>query len=477
MLVEVRPTARLRGANPVDLPAALDPVLRALCAADVDLSRIRLVCDWVQYKQNFREPVDVRCITPDPLLNGHGADVIEVAVDLRRTGTDVDLDHERIHLEDWAPASRSCIWAFNGLYWGHLRLWEEATGQGYESALPGGQSDATNTDGVRELISELFTNWDDLAARRALPEELYVVELGVGNGSQAATFLDTFREMDREMGRDRGYYRRLHYLMCDYSPHVLELARAAVQEHAEHVSSFVLDAVHPMTALGFLKFKVFLVYVSNVYDNLPTDEIASIGTREYVVETRAYLPADDAREIATENGIDVDALPALVHKLLKLGPPLLAEASVHVPDTAAAVAFWRRCWAALRLQERYVPLAGLDTYEIARGISGEALRPLLSTGGDVRMHVGNGAVASFTETMPLLHPYGRLICHDLFVTDTHAYRTGFRGPGKYDGSVVNWVNGPLLAHIGHRKGFDVRFAPFAHRAGSHVQTMTAQVRE
>ncbi|MBV9012279.1 MAG: hypothetical protein JO272_09565 [Pseudonocardiales bacterium] len=49
------------------------------------------------------------------------------------------------------------------------------------------------------------------------------------------------------------------------------------------------------------------------------------------------------------------------------------------------------------------------------------LRPLLESGADLRMHVNNGAVASFVDTIPLLHPYGRLICYDLFVTDMHAY--------------------------------------------------------
>ncbi len=135
-----------------------------------------------------------------------------------------------------------------------------------------------------------------------------------------------------------------------------------------------------------------------------------------------------------------------------------------------------QCWQALRLQERYVPLHGLDTYPIAPGVSGELLRPLLAIGGDIRMHVSNGAATSFAETLPLLHPYGSLQCHDIIVTDPHQYRIGFRGPGKYDGSVVNWVNGPLLAHIGARKGFDVTFAPF-RRAGSNITTMTAGVRD
>ncbi len=490
MLVEVRPTARLRGKDPLDVTAALAPVVRALCAEgdghpEVDLSRVRLVCDWVQYRQNFRDPVDVRRICAPGTAPG-GA--LEIAIDLRRSGdggdhllrdamagTLAEDTTRQVLLEDWGPGSRSCIWQFNLLYWQHLRLWEQATGHGYESALPGGQSDGRNTDGVRELIGELFRMWDDLAERRALPEELYVVELGVGDGSQARTWLDTFVAMDRAHGRE--YHRRLHYLMCDYSSHVLELARTAVAAHAERVSSFVLDAVRPLTALSFLRFKVFLVYISNVYDNLPSDELASIGQREYLVETRAHLPAAVAAEIAASLAVGTDELPALIHKLLRLGPPLLAETSAHVADIASAVEFWRRCWQGLRLQERYVPLAGLDTYDVARGVTGEALRPLLTSTGDVRMHVSNGAVASFTETLPLLHPYGRLICHDLFVTDTHQYRTGFRGPGKYDGSVVNWVNGPLLTHLGHRKGFEVRFAPFAHRAGSNVQTMTTQVRD
>ena len=134
-------------------------------------------------------------------------------------------------------------------------------------------------------------------------------------------------------------------------------------------------------------------------------------------------------------------------------------------------------WEALRLEERYAPLEALDVYEVAPGVSGELLRPIIEANGDVRMHVSNGAAASFADTLSLVHPLGMLQCHDLFVTDLHQYTTGFRGPGKYDGSVVNWVNGPLLAHIGRRRGFDVTYTPFAHRTGTNIVTMTAQVRD
>ena len=78
------------------------------------------------------------------------------------------------------------------------------------------------------------------------------------------------------------------------------------------------------------------------------------------------------------------------------------------------------------------------------------------------MHVSNGAAASFADTLPLLHPHGVLQCHDLFVTDVAPVPNGFRGPGKYDGSVVNWVNGPLLA-ASAGGGLRRELAPFAHR--------------
>lgn len=499
MLVDFRPHARLRGPDPLDLTAALAPVVAALREDSADLGKVRLVCDWVQYRENFRDVVEIRPIldrplrppSVDPLVVPAGVreDELEVAVDVRRCDQ-VPLQEltaallaqrsggapGRVLLEDYAPGSRSCIWEFNARYWKDLELWERATGRGYEQALPGGESDARNRAAAAELIGRLFDVWDRLADTSALPDELYVVEFGVGNGGQAAVFLDEFRAMDARRGR--GYYERLHYLMCDYSPHVLELSRAAVAGHEARVSLLTLDATHPCRTLGFLRFKVFLVYVSNVYDNLPTDEVAQLGGRTYQVQSRAYLPAPAAESLARSVSAPVGALPALVHKLLRLGPALLADAApAHFADAAAAVEFWRGAWRAVRLEERYVPLAGLDLYDLAPAVGGEMLRPLLESGADLRMHVNNGALASFVDSVALLHPFGTLICHDLFVTDVQAYRSTFRGPGKYDGSVVNWVNGPLLAHVGRRHGFDVHYAPFAHRSGGNITTMTAQVRD
>ena len=491
MLIEIRAADdRLRGPKAVDAAPILTSAYRAAVDSPVDLSRLRLICDYIQYRHNFRDMVELRRVGSwniEPDTGGTDGESWEVAIDLRRARPDLidavvkqslteDGGCQRLALEGWGPGSRSLIWGFNSLYWKALSLWEQSTGKGYESALPGGESDARNVEAAHELIQRLFSLWDDLAARRALPEELYVLELGVGNGNQARVFLDELRRLDRERGR--GYYRRLHYLMGDYSPHVLELARKNVAHHAEHISSLALDALRPTETLGFLRYKAFLVHISNVYDNLPTDEIVRIGGHLFQVETRAVLSQSDGDALAAGVNAASHELPDLIARLLRLGPELLAEVEQeHFPHTSDAVAFWRKAWEGLRLEERYVPLVELDTYVVAPEVGGELVRPIVEANGDVRMHISNGAAASFADTLPLLHPHGVLLCHDLFVTDVHQYLNGFRGPGKYDGSVVNWVNGRLLAAIGSRRGFDVSFAPFAYRAGANVMTMTARARD
>jgi hypothetical protein len=266
--------------------------------------------------------------------------------------------------------------------------------------------------------------------------------------------------------------------MGDYSPHLLEMARAAVREHADHVSALVLDAMEPTKTLGFLKYKLFFVYISNVYDNLPTDELARIDGRLYQVETRAYLARTDAVRLAEERRLGVEELGAVVQRLLKIGPELLAEtAPERFASASDAVRFWSAVWEVLRLEERYVARQPFDAADIVPTVSSEVLRSVVELHGDVRLHLSNGAAASFVDTLQLLHPHGMLQCHDLFVTDVAQYAQAYRGPGKYEGSVVNWVNGPFLRAIGGRHGFDVAFAPFRHRAGSNIVTMTASVRE
>jgi hypothetical protein len=232
-----------------------------------------------------------------------------------------------------------------------------------------------------------------------------------------------------------------------------------------------MDALNPLRALSFLRYKILYIHLTNVYDNLPADEFVRRDGRLYLVEARAYLPGGVARRLAETAGVAPADLPAAVRRLVDVGPDLFG-------DRERGVAFWREVWDGLRLEERLRRLEGIADAPLPPGLDQQHLEDLLATAPeDVRFHISRGAAESFVNTVPLLHPRGYLQVQDIFVATMDEYRHGFRGPGKLDGSVVNWVNGALLRAVGARAGFDVHFAPFRYRPGSRTTILYTTLRD
>lgn len=464
---------------------ALATLLTLVEGAGIDprrLAGLRIHLDWVQYRANFRDPVILRRAT-DP--EGRPLTLAEIAVDLRQASPDDGRaglrralaalsgesaeDDGHLYLEAWTPLSTGVIWRFNHLFWQRLAEWEQATGRGFEQALPSGRSDANHPDAVRDAVADFWTLLRELDKRGQLPAELFALELGVGTGARAARWLDEFQSLDEERGT--GYYPRLRFLLGDYSMPVLERAAAVVERHRDLVSVFGLDALNPLQALAFLRYRVLYVHLTNVYDNLPVDELVRRDGRLYLVEVRAYLSRAAAARLAADFGFDLATLPSLLERLLRAGP----EA---VSDSGRGVAFWRAAWDAIRLEERLRALPGLADVPLPGAVHASHLEDLLAAApDDVRFHLSRGALESFVNTLPLLHPRGYLQVQDIFVTSMEEYRQGFRGPGKLDGSVVNWVNGPLLHAAAARAGYDVHFAPFRYRPGSRTSILYTTPRD
>ena len=220
--------------------------------------------------------------------------------------------------------------------------------------------DARNTAAAQELILDLFRIWDELDARRALPEELYVLELGVGQRRPGADLAGRVRRSSTA-GTAGTTTSRLHYLMGDYSAHVLDRARQAVAHHGERVSALVVEATRPAISVGFLAGKAFLVYISNVYDNLPTDEVACIRGpdlpgRGPAPSCTAATPTRSPRRFGAAAG---PSLSRSIGRLLRIGPELLSESLPgQFADPGQAVAFWQAAWEALRLAGTLRPAGG-----------------------------------------------------------------------------------------------------------------------
>jgi hypothetical protein len=463
------------------------PLLSALCQAvedaAVDPGRLAVPLDWVQYRSNFRPPIEPRrYLLPD----GSADSAHELAIDVRRLkdgdvdaalrralayllGAEADGDAPLV-LEEFVRPSQSIMWSFNRTFWQYLSAWESTFQKGFLAALPGGVSDGTHPEFWRDRLTAFLDNLDDLDRRGLVPEEIYVLELGVGGGQQARVWLDTFRDLCAERGRD--YLRRVRYLMSDYSHDVLHAARRNVAEYDQQVSCLNVDAADPLNALAFLRYKVLFVHSCNLYDNLPADEIARRDGRLYEVQVRAYLPASAVEAVCDQFSLERAELPATIQRFLRIGPE-------YFDDVATGVHFWAAVWDALRLEQRYVLVEDPESYRLAPGVHGVRLGDLLDDSpGDIRLHLPTVALQSFVNTLPLLHPRGMFQVQDLFVTDIDQYRGTFRGPGKMDGSIVNWLNGPLFRLVGAHLGYTVNIEPFSrYRAKSNTAVLTTSQRD
>src|SRR5215831_12235394 len=321
-----------------------------------EFSRLRIQLDWLQYKKNFREVV---LLTQGQQAGENPGRIAHVQVDTRQVVPGClkpemlrslvrakahpgQSENDRLLLEDFTPLHSSIAWDFNRLYWQRLKDWETAIGKTYEQSLPGGQSDANYPEAITDTVADFWTLLRDLEAKQRLPQEIFILEIGVGTGKRYGFFLDRFKAIDEQRGTN--YYPKLRVLLGDYSQHSLERSRAAVEKHVDLCSFVVLDAMNPLKTLSFLRHKVLHVHLTNVYDNLPNDEVLRRDGSLYFIQVRAYLPVVDAVRITQKYELPLDKVRTLVSRLLEGGPDYLG-------DFDKGVGFWMEVWDAMRLEE------------------------------------------------------------------------------------------------------------------------------
>ncbi len=447
-----------------------------------EFARLQVELDWIQYKSNFREAVTA---TQGYRAFGQPAPIMDVHVDTRQVVPE-NLRGELLHaihhaqagddekscrllLEEFQSLRSSIVWTFNRFFWRHLLAWEAATGQGYDKALPGGSSDGHNPRAIADDVAEFLDMLCDLRTRNQLPAEVNLLEIGVGNGSRCAQWLDQFHELDKQRGT--GLYSQVCFYMGDYSEDTLNKARATVAKHIDQCRFVQVDAINPIKSLAHLRHKILQVHLTNVYDNLPDEEVVRRDGKLYFVQVRAYVPTAEVNRIGGKYGIPEELFRDRVYHMLETGFESFGGPQHGVP-------FWQELWAAMRLEERLVQLEDLPEFPFPEGLDAGRLEDILQDAPtDFRFHLSSGALESFIRTLPLLHPRGYMQVFDIFVTDLAQYRTGFFGPGKLDGSLLNWVNGALLKEVARREGYDVHFRPFKYRANTHTTILYTTRRE
>ena len=158
-----------------------------------------------------------------------------------------------------------------------------------------------------------------------------------------------------------------------------------------------------------------------------------------------------------------------MQRVLREGPECIGE-------LAAGVHFWADVWDAVHLEEIYVEIAAPSALRVAPSADVHLDELVDGLPEWTRVHMSTVAAESFAQTLQLLHYEGILVAQDLFAGDVGQYAS-FRGPGKLEGSIVNWINAPIFQLIGERSGFEVTVEPFAYREGSNISVLSARHRD
>jgi len=122
-----------------------------------------------------------------------------------------------------------------------------------------------------------------------------------------------------------------------------------VKEHINLCSFLAIDALNPLKTLSFLRHKILYIHSTNMYDNLPDEEIMRRNGEFYYVHMRAYVPMRDAAQISEKFRIPVSEIRATAEKLLAIGPDFAG-------DRGCGMSFWADLWKAIRLEEKMVLL-------------------------------------------------------------------------------------------------------------------------
>lgn len=435
----------------------------------------------VHYRHHFHPPIGVQTV-----IDGDAPPRVLLRVDMKQfesparfrlnlraaladlaEGETARSEH-KVLLEQFVPAPKSVAWAFNAEFWSRLRDFESAIGVAYDASI-GGSTDH-NLGYARAAARALY---DRMTTHDVPSESVCILEIGVASTHRARTFVAELARLNDLDGRSADV--RPTYLLADFSETILQRAAADLATVHPRIETVRIDASDPHAALASFAGRVIHAHLCNVFDNLPAEHVFRQGDRWYRTHTRAYVELDMLTEISRRHGLTEEDDRQLRGMLTGLGddphrsPGWLLESArqrlmARGREPLAYVRWWVDLFAALRFDERHARID--DPVELLRehiprlATWNEVRRSLDAFPSDVRFHLNAAALRGFVELASLLHPQGTLEVIDLFVQRPDEYEHAFKGPAKYDGTIVNWLNGPLFRAIADELHFDVRFQPF-----------------
>jgi SAM-dependent methyltransferase len=285
---------------------------------------------------------------------------------------------------------------------------------------------------------------------RGLPGELRVLEVGIGDGSFAADFLDGVERLDR-LGIGPRVYPRLRYVMIDLSASMLEAARenARLAIHRDRLRLIQSDAMS-LREFGPFHFMRF----HELFDDLPRTTILYVDGEGAPFEVRARVAIRRGAVLKFTDGSPAD-LRALSRALSRAGT---SEVDRFHPDTLRAIDF----------QMDLVPV-DLDSLP-----SGDLLGELAAPVRQAAFPVPVGGALFLESLLAALDPdFGVIRIFDYGIPELPAHQTYLKlgqVTRRYGGSATHNVNFPFLKAIAEHRGFNARL----ERAEAFIRRSTGE---
>ena len=451
-------------------------------------SRFRTYWNRITYKHHFRAPVAFR-----PFVKNDADEVTftgewELAIDLRQHPSPLALAEairrtlERVAhgktesgggvvIGDYVPYTRSLVWKFNDAFWQHKTTFMTAHNRDYRDAIHGSPD---MNEALTRHTAEKFLN--QLKAIGDTGDEYVYVEIGIASVERARIFIGMLVELARSQGIEQ-LLKPMTYVLADFSDSVLSEAESELGtvRNGIQLAYLRLQAEAPLQALSPYAGRIMRVHSTNVTDNFPTDKAAQIDGNHYHIEARLYLPAEKLQALVEKYNLNRQRLAENLQQLSKHNSEVTEFLNHYQLDFRNKLGtvegdrqfyhFWYDLWNGFKLEERYVEIPSLIDLRFIESPEipdqGKVLQEILTQyPHNVWIHLSNRAIEGALQLLQLLHPKGVLEIIDLLVTeisDYHhvpprmssktgrpLYRSGFKGPAKYEGSAVDWINARLL---------------------------------
>ena len=264
----------------------------------------------------------------------------------------------------------------------------------------------------------------------------------------------------------------VEYLLADVSPVALERARQRLGDRRGQVTIRYLQLdLQQYRYAGLMPYRgrILTIHLTNMLDNLAGERLARVNGHHYLLHVQLYLPGAALRSLAAA---------------YRLRPGQVAAAPAAIPTTGVErfldemrtllgggedrlMRFWYDLYgnpalpgSGLKLLERLVEIPNLTRSEAlphelfgigrlprAHAVLGELLE---AAGSDVWLPLSERAIIGCLRLFALLHPAGALEITDILLHEPVTHYAAYAGPAKYDGSVVEWVNGGLLQACARR---------------------------